>query len=213
MKNLCTSENPRRVRLTTVSSVLMWSLSLAVAGHTQAADQQTNPPPVRQHTEQSFQQLQQHEQRTRQPDGQSGQGNDSTPTSPSRGNAAQDAPGKYSPDHFLIGRGQGDLSKGKIVCQRVSELAARTDLAKQIRVLVKEHATDRVLERAGRDAEQDIEVIREEIVQEYLLGVKIVDRQVDEASGTCSSTAVMSKNQIAPRPAPDSPEPTPTVIR
>ena len=40
--------------------------------------------------------------------------------------------------------GQGDLSKGKLVCQRVSELAARADIAKQIRVLVKEHATDRL---------------------------------------------------------------------
>jgi len=56
-------------------------------------------------------------------------------------------------------------------------------------------------------------VIREEIVQEYLQGVKIMDRQVDEASGTCSSTAIMSKSQIAPKPAPDTPEPTPTVIR
>src|SRR5207249_7059711 len=60
VKNLGTSDNPRRARLTTVSFVLVWSFSLAVAGHTQAADQQSNPPPVRQHTERSFQQLQQH---------------------------------------------------------------------------------------------------------------------------------------------------------
>ncbi len=98
----------------------------------------------------------------------------------------------------LIGHGQGDLSKGKLVCQRVSELAARADLAKQIRVLVKEHATDRIRERTGRQPEQDIEVIREEVVQEYLQGVKIVDRHLDEEHKTCSATAVMSKGQILP---------------
>jgi len=117
----------------------------------------------------------------------------------------------YSSDQYLIGKGQGDMAKGPIVCQRVSELSARTDLAKQIRILVKEHMVDSVRERTGRDAEQDIEVTREEIVQEYLQGVKIVDRQIDEATKTCSATAVMPKSQIHPTPAPDNPEPGSTV--
>ncbi|MEP6889369.1 MAG: hypothetical protein ABI955_01585 [Nitrospirota bacterium] len=108
----------------------------------------------------------------------------------------------YSSEHYVVGKGQGDLSKGKIVCQRVSELSARTDLAKQIRILVKEHMVDRVRERTGRETEQDIELTREEIVQEYLQGVKIVDRQIDEEGKTCSATAVMPKNQIEPKQAP-----------
>ena len=112
----------------------------------------------------------------------------------------------YSSEHYLIGKGQGDLSKGKIVCQRVSELSARTDLAKQIRVLVKERMVDRIRERTGRQVEQDIELTREEIVQEYLQGVKIVDRQIDEEGKTCSATAVMPKNQIEPKQAPDAQE-------
>jgi hypothetical protein len=69
-----------------------------------------------------------------------------------------------------------------------------------------------VRERTGREAEQDIEVTREEIVQEYLHGVKIVDRQIDEAGGTCTATAVMPKSRIAPKSEPDSPELTPTVV-
>jgi hypothetical protein len=105
------------------------------------------------------------------------------------------------------------MAKGQIVCQRVSELSARTDLAKQIRILVKEHMVDRVRERTGREAEQDIELTREEIVQEYLQGVKIVDRRIDEGSKTCSATAVMPKSQIQPKPASDSLEPTPTIAR
>jgi hypothetical protein len=109
----------------------------------------------------------------------------------------------YSPDQFWVGKGQGDLNKGKAVCQRVSELSARTDLAKQIRVLVKEHLIDRVHERSGRESEQDIELTREEIVQEYLQDVKIVDRRIDEENKTCSATAVMPKNRVHLKPATD----------
>ena len=119
----------------------------------------------------------------------------------------------YSSEQYLVGRGQGDMAKGPIICRRVSELSARTDLAKQIRILVKEHMVDRVRERTGREAEQDIELTREEIVQEYLQGVKIVDRQIDDENKTCSATAVMPKSQIEPKAAPDHLEPTPAVIR
>ncbi len=117
--------------------------------------------------------------------------------------AADASHGGYSSDHYWVGNGQGDLTKGRVVCQRVSELSARTDLAKQIRVLVKEHLTDRVRERSGRESEQDIELIREEIVQEYLHDVKIVDRRIDEEKKICTATAVMPKNRIPMKPATD----------
>jgi len=155
---------------------------------------------VRRHAEQSFDQLKQH---TAQKD---------SPTAPSGLRHTSEDRDHYSPDQYLIGTGRGDMAKGPIVCQRVSELSARTDLAKQIRILVKEHMVDRIRERTGREAEQDIEVTREEIVQEYLQGVKIVDRQIDETTKTCSATAVMPKNQIEPRPAPDSFEPASPII-
>ncbi len=156
---------------------------------------------VRTHAEQSFNQLKQ----------QAGQ-QDSPKASSGMRLKVEDR-NSYSSDQYLVGNGQGDMAKGQIVCQRVSELSARTDLAKQIRVLVKEHMVDRVRERTGREAEQDIELTREEIVQEYLQGVKIVDRRIDEGSKTCSATAVMPKSQIQPKPAPDRPESTPTAVR
>lgn len=108
----------------------------------------------------------------------------------------------YSPDHYWIGSGQGDLTKGKLVCRRVSELSARTDLAKQIRVMVKEHMVDRLRERSGRETEQDIELIREELVQEYLQGVKIVEHHVDEANQICTATAIMPKSAAVPHQRP-----------
>ena len=117
--------------------------------------------------------------------------------------AAEVGHGAYSTDHYWVGNGQGDLTKGKVVCQRVSELSARTDLAKQIRVLVKEHMIDRVRERSGRESEQDIELTREEIVQEYLQDVKIVDRRIDEENKICTATAVMPKSRMQVKPATD----------
>ena len=156
---------------------------------------------VRTHAEQSFDQLKQ----------QTGQQDSSKAPSLLR-HKVEDR-NSYSGDHYLIGKGQGDMTKGPIICRRVSELSARTDLAKQIRILVKEHMVDRVRERTGREAEQDIELTREEIVQEYLQGVKIVDRQIDEDSKTCSATAVMPKSRIQPNPAPDHQESTPTATR
>lgn len=114
----------------------------------------------------------------------------------------------YPSDQYWIGKGQGDLTKGKVVCQRVSELSARTDLAKQIRVLVKEHMVDRVRERSGRETEQDIELTREEIVQEYLQDVKIIDRRIDEEDKICTATAIMPKSRVQLKPAAD-PESSP----
>ena len=157
---------------------------------------------VRSRAEHSFDQLKQH----------SGQ-QDSSRASSGLRTKIDDHNNSYSSDQYLIGKGQGDMAKGPIVCQRVSELSARTDLAKQIRILVKEHMVDRIRERTGRETEQDIEVTREEIVQEYLQGVKIVDRLIDNEKKVCSATAVMLKSQIQPKPAPDRLEPTPMVIR
>jgi len=146
-------------------------------------------PEVRDHADRTFRQLHTREQGL----------------APEHQNRAQPPSARtYDAEHFLIGQGQGDLSKGPLVCQRVSELAARADIAKQIRVQVKEHAIDRLRERSGRETEQDIEVVREEIVQEYLQGVTIVERRKDEESKTCSAMAVMPRSTL---PAPLAIEP------
>ncbi len=156
---------------------------------------------VKSHAEQSFEQLKQQTDHK------------GLTTSRSGSKQSVEDRGSYSSDQYLIGKGQGDMAKGPIVCQRVSELSARTDLAKQIRILVKEHMVDHVRERSGREAEQDIEVTREELVQEYLQGVKIVDRQIDEDKKICTATAVMPKSQIQPKVPPDRPEATSPINR
>ncbi|MDH4185423.1 MAG: hypothetical protein OEV08_00375 [Nitrospira sp.] len=143
--------------------------------------------PISQQAEQSFQQLQQAER-------------ESHATQQAGPSATVAEHAQYPTEQYLVGKGRGDLNKGQMICQRVSELSARTDLAKQIRVMVKEHLVDRIRERTGREAEQDIELIREEIVQEYLQGVKIVDHRIDEEKKICSATAIMPKSLIQPKP-------------
>ena len=174
---------------------VLGSAALLLPFHLQASEQSD----VKTHAERSFDRLtqQQHAQ---------GSAASESRTQPETGEDR----GVYSPDRYWIGKGQGDLTKGKVVCQRVSELSARTDLAKQIRVMVKEHLVDRVRERTGRESEQDIELTREELVQEYLLGVKIVDRGIDEDNKICTATAVMLRSPMQPKQAarPDSPAPS-----
>jgi hypothetical protein len=179
-----------------------WAVTLAGAvsmgGIVLAEDLRTDQATVQRHADEAFQRL--GKQRHSTGDLTSGRADMSD------GSSATTLPNNLQNEDLLIGHGQGDLSKGKLVCQRVSELAARADLAKQIRVLIKEHATDRVRERTGREPEQDIEVVREELVQEYLQGVKITERRVDESQKTCSATAVMPAH---PTPTIPSPIPSP----
>ena len=120
---------------------------------------------------------------------------------------------RYRSDQYWIGTGQGDLSKGSVVCQRVAELAARADLAKQIRVLIKERLVDRTRERTGKEVEQDIELTREEIVQEYLQDVKIVDLRIDEEHKICAATAVMPRSQVLRKPESANPDSISSDIR
>jgi hypothetical protein len=181
-----------------------WAVTLAgavsIGGIVLAEDLPTDQATVQRHASEAFQRLE--KQRLSSGDITTGRAD---PSNTSSTGALPNTLRNEVQQDLLIGHGQGDLSKGKLVCQRVSELAARADLAKQVRVLIKEHATDRIRERTGREPEQDIEVVREELVQEYLQGVKITDRRVDEAQKTCSATAIMPAH-----PAPMVPSPIPS---
>jgi len=175
---------------------------------------QTTPEPGR-HAEEQFQGLADEERRqaAQQPQaGSNEQGGPSQNLAPTIGAAPEAVPpsrssastGQDRETQYLVAVGRGDLKKGLLVCERVADTAARAELAKLIRVQIREHATDRVRERSGQPPEQDIEVIREEIANELLQEVKIIDRSIDEAAGTCSSTAVMPKKRIT---APGEPSP------
>jgi len=184
---------PQTILACVIGSLLLWGPAAALAADTDA---------VRNHADQSFNQLTQ-------------RNNDHPGRTPPNSGAAVNGQthAGYPPDQYVIGLGQGDMTKGAIVCQRVSELSARTDLAKQIRILVKEHMVDRIRERAGKDADQDIEVTREEIVQEYLQGVMIIDRQIDQEKNICTATAVMPRSKLQNSTPSSDPAPLAPVTR
>jgi len=173
---------------------------LLLAGCATSSEAPPSQSVVRQHSDASFEKLRREEQQRK----QSGRPQDKpvelSQLKPPVAQAPepQPRPQPYD-DQNLTATGYGDLTKGPLICQRVSDTAARAELAKLIRVTIKEHAIDRVRERTGKPLEQDIEVVREELVNELLRDLKIVDRKVDKAASTCSSTAVMPKSRITPQ--------------
>ncbi|MGH7411816.1 MAG: hypothetical protein ACREJ6_12250 [Candidatus Methylomirabilis sp.] len=183
----------------------VWAGTLFLAGCTTLSEAPPSQPVVRQHADASFEKLRQEEQQGKQPEQpQDKQAELSQLKLP----VAQvpDPQPQPSDDQYLTATGHGDLTKGPLICQRVADTAARAELAKLIRVTIKEQAIHRARERTGKPFEQDIEVVREELVNELLQEVKIVDRKVDSSAGTCSSTAVMPRRNLIPLSPPSLPQ-------
>ncbi len=165
-----------------------------------SSDVPLSQPALRQSADAGFEKLRQEEQQRKH--SEQPQEYQTEPTQAASPAAQSPEPQPRSSDsQYLKATGYGDLSKGQLTCQRVADTAARAELAKLLRVTIKEQTIDRVRERTGKPLEQDIEVVREELVNELLLDVRIVDRNVDKAAGTCSSTAVMPKSNLTSKEA------------
>ena len=164
--------------------VFAWGTILFIQGCVTPSAPLPDPGIGRQHSDAVFQKLHQEENQRERPE-VAAEGQAVPEVAMPEVNAPQ------SREPYLVATGYGDLRKGPLICQRVADTAARAELAKLIRVQVKEHATDRLRERTGQPLEQEIEVIREEMASELLQDVRIVDRQVDMGAGRCISTAIM----------------------
>ena len=167
----------------------------------------TNPDAVRQHADKAFQQLKAQEHSQQQSDLQSSAqastpGDATAMPAPSIEKGAQIPLAEIgsSDGEYIRATGYGNLARGLYLCQHSADLAARVELSKLVHVKVTERSTDRIRERTGKEAEQDIEVVREGLVNEVLSDVRIVDRNVDKEAGTCSSTALISKRNLFPTP-------------
>jgi hypothetical protein len=180
---------------------------LMMLGCSTAPTPSTNPDAVRQHADKAFQQLraQEHPQQLGDPQSAPQASNaEGTPSIPGpsaqKGVHMPSAEIGPSDDEHIRATGYGDLTKGLYLCQHSADLAARIELSKLVRIQVTEKSVDRIRERTGKDAEQDIEVVREGLVHEILSGVRIVNRNVDKEAGTCSSTAVIPKRNLSTTP-------------
>ena len=190
-----------------LSSLLMF----VILGCSTAPTPGTNPDTVRQHADKAFQQLRVEEHPQEQGPSPSSQpiSKIEDTASPPAAVAPKDVqipPAEVGPSdgEYVHATGYGNLTKGLYLCQHSADLAARVELSKLVRVQVKEKSVDRIREKTGKDAEQDIEVVREGLVDQVLTDVRIVDRKVDKEAGTCSSTAVIPRrNLFPPSPNPD----------
>jgi len=187
--------------------ILLWGSLLVFSGCSTPPAPPPNPDAVRQHADKAFQQLHVQEQPQASPETplrtQSPATSDQPAAqAPSNKAAVQIPPAEIhqSDDGYVRATGYGNLAKGLYLCQHSADLAARVELSKLIRVKVTERSTDRIRERTGKEAEQDIEVVREGLVNEVLSDVRIVDRKVDKEAGTCSSTAVIPKKNLSLTP-------------
>jgi hypothetical protein len=187
---------------------LVFGSVLMTLGCSTAPTPGTNPDAVRQHADKAFQQLkaQEHSQQQGGPQSSpqaSAPGDTTAMPVPSIEKGAQIPLAEIgsSNGEYIRATGYGNLARGLYLCQHSADLAARVELSKLAHVTVTERSTDRIRERTGKDAEQDIEVVREGLVNEVLSAVRIVDRNVDKEAGTCSSTAVIPKRNLFPTPA------------
>ena len=103
----------------------------------------------------------------------------------------------YPSTQYLIATGYATLTGTRETCRRISETVARAELAKQIKVDIREHFQHTI--RQGRDAslEQTFEQRLEETTHEFLRHSTIVQFTVDAAAQTCSSIAVMPKHALS----------------
>lgn len=183
----------------------LWGSLLFLSGCSTPQAPPPNPDVVRQHADKAFQQLHAQElpqtQTETSPQSQPSAGVDqSSVQAPSNKAGIQVPLAEIQPsdDGYVRAVGYGNLSKGLSLCQHSADLAARVEFSKLIRVKVTERSTDRIRERTGKEVEQDIEIVREGLVNEILSEVRIVDRTVNKEAGTCASTAVIPKKNLNP---------------
>ena len=195
------------IKRTDCMGLVLGSL-LMTLGCSTAPTPATSPDAVRQHADKAFQQLNAQEHAQQQSDPQSSPqasapGDTTAMPAPSIEKEAQVPFAEIgsSDGEYIRATGYGNLTRGLYLCQHSADLAARVELSKLAHVKVTERSTDRIRERTGKEAEQDIEVVREGLVNEVLSDVRIVDRNVNKEAGTCSSTAAIPKRNLFPTPA------------
>ena len=109
---------------------------------------------------------------------------------------------EYPKSHFILGIGRTDKTDSLLKDQRVAEIYARLEIAKQIKVRIKEEVIDKRCETEGsslfnaiEECSNEFKMIVEESVDEFLVGSKIVRTEVDE--DTVYAVAVLPRNATA----------------
>jgi hypothetical protein len=104
---------------------------------------------------------------------------------------------KYPNTFYLVGIGEASLSVAgshakKSDARKIALDRARIEIAKQIRITVREVTTD-VMTATGRQFESNFSVITESMVEDVLEGVRIVQEGIDKKRGIYWAVAILPR--------------------
>ena len=121
-----------------------------------------------------------------------------------RAGSPEDIRKQYPADSYLIGVGEVQPSGDNYSDRRRAEILARLEIAKTIKVTIKETSTDIACERTGKaifenksECVNQFTMLVEESVNEALEGSKIVDAGEDKIRGVYYAVAIMQRTQAA----------------
>lgn len=102
---------------------------------------------------------------------------------------------QFSENEFIIGIGEVKASGKNPADQRMAEIMARLEIAKQIRVRVESEMVDTACEEAGKtrapDCRNEVVMVIKQTVDEVLAGTKIVKSGMEK--GTVYAVAILPK--------------------
>lgn len=121
-----------------------------------------------------------------------------------RAESVEEIKKKYPADSYLIGVGTVSSSGDSYKDRRRTEILARLEIAKAIKVTIKENTVDIICERQGKalydnksECVSQFTMMVEESVDEVLEGANIVDAGEDKGKGIYYAVAVLPKKHAA----------------
>lgn len=115
-----------------------------------------------------------------------------------------DINGKYSSEAYLVGIGTSKLSGNIVNDRRSAEIFARLEIAKTIKVRVKEHSVDFMCSSQGQviysdrsECKNEFSMLVEQSVDQVLVGSTVVESGEDKANGRYVAVAILPRLQAA----------------
>lgn len=118
--------------------------------------------------------------------------------------SAADILSEYPRSHYIVGVGEVQASGNNLKDQRTAEVLARVEIAKQLRVRVREESVDIMCEgktsllfKSASECQTLLSSAIEVTVDEVLEGSRIVEARMGETRGTFYAVAVLPRKDAA----------------
>jgi len=118
--------------------------------------------------------------------------------------SASEVSSDYPKSLYIVGIGEVQSSGDELKDRRRAEILARLEIAKQLRVRVKEESMDIMCEgktsglfKAASECRSSVSSLIEVTVDEVLVGSRIADTKKDEAKGAYYAVAILPRKEAA----------------